>query len=328
VFACYTPKSLQEAFRLAPLREAVSVVHAPSQLFQRRRAAAAELDAARMVAEHCVLCGGSSISPLYAGLSRCGQCGHTFAIPELGAQQFSHLYDEDYFRGAEYRDYQSDQTVIERNFAAQLAAMRPFLVPGRHRNLLEIGCAYGFFLRLARPHFESVQGLDLSEPAVRHCTERLGLNVARADLLEWEPPGELDVVCMWETIEHLTRPDLYLRRAAQYMRAGALIAITTGDIGSLNARLRRSKWRLIHPPTHVHYFSRQSMTGFLDKLGFSVVHDGRPGFSRSLGSIAYGSFVLRHGWWLPSKVLQALRMTNWPLYLNLYDIMYVIARKR
>ena len=70
------------------------------------------------------------------------------------------------------------------------------------------------------------------------------------------------------------------------------------------------------------------MTTLLDQLGFNVIYDARPGFSRSLGSIAYGSFVLRHGWWLPSKILSALRMREVPLYLNLYDIMYVIARKR
>ena len=60
---------------------------------------------------------------------------------------------------------------------------------------------------------------------------------------------------MWDTIEHLKRPDLFVQKAAADLRPGGLIALTTGDIGSLNARLRGARWRMIHPPTHLHYFS-------------------------------------------------------------------------
>ena len=56
------------------------------------------------------------------------------------------------------------------------------------------------------------------------------------------------------------------------MKPGALIAITTGDFASLNARVRRTKWRLMHPPSHAHYFSIASMTTMLDRFGFDTVY--------------------------------------------------------
>ena len=52
-----------------------------------------------------------------------------------------------------------------------------------------------------------------------------------------------------------------------YSRAAPL-ALTTGDIGSVNARLRGHKWRMIHPPTHLHYFSAETMKALLDRHGF------------------------------------------------------------
>ena len=49
--------------------------------------------------------------------------------------------------------------------------------------LLEIGCAYGFFLDLARKHWD-VRGLDVAEEGVAHARDDLGLaNVEVADFL-------------------------------------------------------------------------------------------------------------------------------------------------
>lgn len=285
--------------------------------------------ASPIAVECCPLCGGSSIEALYSDLAHCRQCDHTFAAAELTSQQVVELYDETYFHGEEYYDYPSDQRVIELNFRSRLKVLRSFLDPARHQRLFEVGCAYGFFLQLARPYFESVQGIDVAEAAVRYATEQLGVDAVCCDLLEYDLSGrELDVVCIWDTIEHLARPDLYLKKLTEHMRSGALLAITTGDIGSLNARLRRRKWRLMHPPSHAHYFSRRSLSSFLDRLGFSVVYDRHCGFYRSLGSIAHGVFVQRHGASLPFDLVRRLGIGDCALYLNLYDIMYVIGRKR
>jgi hypothetical protein len=60
--------------------------------------------------------------------------------------------------------------------------------------------------------------------------------------------------------------------ASRDLEPGGLLALTTGDIGSLNARLRGSNWRMIHPPTHLHYFSVQSITSLLKRHGIDTVH--------------------------------------------------------
>ena len=279
--------------------------------------------------ERCLLCESSEIEAAYGGLLKCRSCGHIFARSELTSQQLHDLYTERYFQGEEYYDYLSDQNAMELNFRARLKVLRSFLDPVRHRRLFEIGCAYGFFLKLAEPLFDSVEGIDVSDPAVRYAAERFNLKVTCGDLLELDLSGrDFDVVCMWDTIEHLERPDLYLRKLERHMRSGALLAITTGDIGSLNARLRREKWRLMHPPSHAHYFSSRSLGSLLDKLGFSVLYNRHCGYYRSLSSMAYGVFVQGHKRSGPLNLIHRLGIDNWPIYLNLYDIMYIVARKR
>jgi hypothetical protein len=56
---------------------------------------------------------------------------------------------------------------------------------------------------------------------------------------------------------HLEFPYEYLIKARSLLTAGGREFMTTGDLGSWNARLRGARWRQIHPPTHL----RKLLTG-------------------------------------------------------------------
>lgn len=277
----------------------------------------------------CIACGFSSAAPCYAGLLRCDRCGHTWANVDLSAEALQTLYGHRYFHGTEYTDYTADRQELEKNFTRRLQTLERFIDPRRHTRLFEIGCAYGFFLNLARSRFDAVEGIDVGPDAVRFAREQLRLPVLQGDLLAADlGHRQYDVVCMWDTIEHLATPDAYVEAVGRHMPAGALMAITTGDIASLNARIKRSRWRLIHPPTHVHYFSRRSLTLMLDRFGFDVVHLEYCGFYRSVGAMLDGVLRRRWGFEGVARRMQHTWLARRSLYLNLRDIMYVIATKR
>ena len=106
-----------------------------------------------------------------------------------------------------------------------------------------------------------------------------------------------------------------------------MIALTTPDIGSLVAKIRKENWRQIHPPTHIHYFDKKTITHILKINGFEVVHYGHFGRYRSLGMIFYIIFVLRLKIPIIFKLLEFLKLDKVITYLNLYDEMIVIAKK-
>lgn len=137
-----------------------------------------------------------------------------------------------------------------------------------------------------------------------------------------------DVVCAWDTIEHLARPADYVQKAALLMPPGGVLALTTGDIGSLNARLRGPRWRLIHPPTHLHYFSVPSMTRMLDRLGFDVIHTAHIGSYRRVGNMLHNIVALRWGHPAAGQWLADSWLSGINLFVNLFDVMSVVARKR
>ena len=59
------------------------------------------------------------------------------------------------------------------------------------------------------------------------------------------------------------------------------LLLTTGDVSSLLPRLQGKAWHLIHPPTHVHYSSRKTITSLLKRLQFEVVDIKYPDVWRS-----------------------------------------------
>lgn len=278
----------------------------------------------------CLVCGNPEVpATLYPGIVRCRVCGYVYADMRLTDEELFALYDQDFFTGSEFVDYAADEKFFRRNFRARFRELKKFVDPARHQSLLEIGSAYGFFLDEVRDEFQSVQGIDITETGVGYARSRFGLNTIRDDFLAHDFGQQtFDVVCLWDTIEHLRAPHLYVEKIARHTEPGALVTITTADVASLNARLRGASWRMIHPPTHLHYFSSATLSRLLDRYGFDVIYNRYCGFYRSLGNVAYNILVLRQQKPGLFKQLERTGLTKFGFYLNLYDIMYVIARRR
>jgi len=278
----------------------------------------------------CIVCGEVGVAgPLFPGILRCGSCGYVYADLNLTDEELFELYNEQFFSGAEFINYAADERFFRKNFRLRFRELKQLIDPLRHQKLLEIGSAYGFFLDEVRNEFASVQGIDITDAGVVHAREQLGLDVVQADFLSYDyGQRKFDVVCLWDTIEHLREPHLYLEKISKLTESGALLAITTADIETFNARLRGRHWRMIHPPTHLHYFSSASLSRLLGRYGFEVIYNRYCGFYRSFGNVAYNILVLRHKRSGLFRALEKTGLTSLGFYLNLYDIMYVIARRR
>jgi SAM-dependent methyltransferase len=189
------------------------------------------------------------------------------------------------------------------------------------------------FLDEARSSFSTVTGIDICEGPVSYARETLQLDARVGDVLSEDFDAEtFDVVCMWDTIEHLAAPDEVLSRAAALLRPGGTLYLTTGDIGSWNARWRGPRWRQIHPPSHVNYFSRRTIVTVLDRTGYDVVGLERARYYHTLYNIL-ASIQLRRGATaalsdVMLRVVSENRARRLGLWLDLGDIMFVAARRR
>jgi SAM-dependent methyltransferase len=274
----------------------------------------------------CELCGHTGeMSPMYPRrrIVRCPFCALIFYDARVDTAS---LYGDEYFRGGEYFDYVADRKVIQWNARKRIDRLRRLVRPGGR--LLEIGSAYGFFLELAREHWR-VRGIDVTPGGVQYSRDVLGLDVAQADFLDLpEEPESFDAICMWDTVEHLPHPVRFIEKAARWLKPGGVLVMSTGDAGSLVARIRGERWRQIHPPTHLYYFSRGTLTQAVKQAGLEPVEISSEGVYRSYRSMAYGVFALggkRTTW--AYRIVTFGEKLDFPVYLNLYDLFVLVAKK-
>lgn len=276
----------------------------------------------------CLVCGGPTKPSRLPGLVECSRCGFVSADLVLTDEALSKLYQRSYFHGDEYLDYVAEKESLRLNFKARLRTLQRLVPDLAQRDLFEIGCAYGFFLDEARPFVKSAAGIDVAREAIDYGRRRFGLDVRQGDYLGCALDRKYGAIVLWDTVEHLRRPDLFIEKVHADLQPGGVLALTTGDIGSLNARLRGKNWRMIHPPTHLHYFSAATMRELLNRRGFDIIHLSHPGISRNLRSILYYVLV-----WRTRKTQLYDSLSRWPIFdlritVNMFDIMYVIARRR
>lgn len=225
------------------------------------------------------------------------------------------LYDENYFHGGEYLDYTSHQLSHEKN------AQHKWSLIQRHQakplRVLELGCAYGYFVNHVRHHgAEEAFGLDVNAAVIKEAQKAFGPYFAVNKLPQ---PYEFNCLTLWDVWEHLSEPLHFVGQYIPHLPEGGLVALTTVDAGSLVARLRGKKWRQIHPPTHLHYPTRQGIKHALESLGLKVVYQNSFSVNRAFE-------VYWHALGFKANFLSE-KLRYWPVPLNLHDIQIVIARK-
>jgi 2-polyprenyl-3-methyl-5-hydroxy-6-metoxy-1,4-benzoquinol methylase len=252
---------------------------------------------------------------------QCRDCG----LGRTEASSFDPIayYDEGYFSGRQsdgYADYRGAEPVLRREFARTVEFIQRRKPKGC---LLEIGCAYGFFLDEARRAGFEVSGIEPAEAAAAHAGD-LGLNVVCGLLNEatLESLGTLDVIVLLDVIEHLSDPREALALFADHLRPDGIIVLTTGDFGSLVARSTGAHWRLMTPPQHLWFFNCDSITSLANSVGLRVDSSDHPWKFVPLSLIAF-----QVGRMLGRKIAASPTGNRFAIPVNLFDAIRVVLSK-
>jgi SAM-dependent methyltransferase len=257
----------------------------------------------------------------------CTKCGlvKTVIPDEL---LLNSIYNETYFQGGQtdgYADYIASEKVLKHEFGRIIEKLLLFQDKRDRKKLLEIGCAYGFFLELANEHFDCV-GIEVSETAAAFASKR-NKNIFCGEVNDEiiGSVGRIDVVVMLDVIEHLPYPGEIIKSLSQKLSTGGLILLTTGDIGSYYAKLSGKYWRLMTPPQHVTFFSVSTLKDILEKYGFKIIAINRPYKIVPIGLAMFqiGRLIKLK---LPRKLTTLLSQIYIPI--NLFDAVQVIAIKK
>jgi SAM-dependent methyltransferase len=194
---------------------------------------------------------------------RCTACGH-MQLANLPAEaDLLELYED-----AASGHYVSEEAGQRHTARETLALIERHVPPGR---MLDLGCWVGFLLHEARLRGWQVDGVEPSTFAAAYAREQLGLPVLQADLFTADlPAAAFDAIVLGDVIEHLPDPAAALERIAGLLAPGGVLFMALPDAGStLARRMGRRWWSVI--PTHVQYFTRQSMDRLLRRTGYRAL---------------------------------------------------------
>lgn len=284
-------------------------------------------------AESCPHCGGNEVRPHVRkdgfDILKCGSCGMVYLDHRPTEDWSSGFYTDDYFEASDdargYENYLECEPFLSLNFTRKLRHMKKY-VPGG--NVLDLGCGYGYFLKTLGDEYNGY-GVDVSEHAARVAREKYGVDVRTGPITrDMFPPDFFSMVTMWDAVEHLIDPRETLGILHGNMKAGAYLALATGDVDSVLARVSGRRWHLYTLPEHLWFFSRKTMTRLLQDSGFQVVemrHDwGYYSVDYLIERVLKGILNARSALNLVPgrKVLKRLVVP-----ISLFDIMFVVCRK-
>ncbi|MEO8275491.1 MAG: class I SAM-dependent methyltransferase [Thermoanaerobaculia bacterium] len=227
----------------------------------------------------CLLCGAPPPEPAYSfppfGVVRCPSCGLWYLSPRLNEAEMLDAYREvTYFEGSEgpgYSSYLAQEPTLRRTFRRLLRTMkRRGMTGGR---LLEVGCAYGFFLDEAKPYFDYRAGTEFSEAGAALARTRsdavyLGGLEAIPDL---GPADLFDGIALIHTIEHIYDPVALLRGLLSHLAPGGFLLLATPDMGGFWRPLLGRRWPFFKAPEHVAYYSAETLAALLTAAGCAEI---------------------------------------------------------
>jgi SAM-dependent methyltransferase len=205
---------------------------------------------------------------------RCVRCDLTYVAEKVEPAFLKQYYGQAYYTGAQpkgYADYIGQRESRKRHFRSLIPSIQRHLT-GSCPRVVDVGCAAGFFLEVVRERGWNGLGVEVSGFAAEYARSRLGLDVIVGTLAEAAlPEASVDLVTLWDVVEHLPSPRDVLGEARRVLRPGGMLCVSTGDISGFTARFYGARWSLLAPPGHLFYFSRRTLFALLRQSGFEVL---------------------------------------------------------
>jgi 2-polyprenyl-3-methyl-5-hydroxy-6-metoxy-1,4-benzoquinol methylase len=273
-------------------------------------------------------------APLRAGLRpwhrRCAQCDYEGSTLEAGINDDArHAAIDEAAREDALHDLRmANFTTLLRH----IGAARP-----EGRRLLDVGCAHGWFLELARTQFD-VLGIEPDGAVARTATQR-GLPVRHGFFPDALARDErFDIIVFNDVFEHIPGAGNVLGACRTHLRPEGLVVLnlpsSRGTFYRLATLLCRAgscgpferMWQVGLPSPHVHYFAPANLARLLARHGFELADSGTLATLRRKGLYTRIAYADRHGAVVRRLQFLAIATMLPALAVLPRDIIFAIAR--
>ncbi|OGE08905.1 hypothetical protein A3A60_00950 [Candidatus Curtissbacteria bacterium RIFCSPLOWO2_01_FULL_42_26] len=139
--------------------------------------------------------------------------------------------------------------------------IKKYLIKGK---ILEIGAGEGNFEKFLGGNYK-VTGLEF--PSAKIKNEK----ILKTDYLKWKTSRKFDAVIFWESLEHVAKPEEYLKKSFGLLKNNGFVFIEFPRFDCLESRIFKSHWFHLDVPRHLVHLTDNGITIILKRAGFKVL---------------------------------------------------------
>jgi 2-polyprenyl-3-methyl-5-hydroxy-6-metoxy-1,4-benzoquinol methylase len=241
-----------------------------------------------MIRYRCALCGGVDYRHVCdkheATYVQCASCSIVRQHPYPSPEEIAAYYESYQSLKSGQSSYLSDAGLpaFKRDKAFTFSDLGLPQDCFAGKRVLDVGCATGQFLKMmVDARAAQVLGIDASSECIETARAR-GLPCREGNFLELD--GEFDVITMFHLIEHLPKPQDFIRHAHSLMPTGGWLLIETPAIGLISDAFG-SHWRYFMPTEHINLFPMDALIRLCAGHGFALRSHVRFGSGNTSGVV-------------------------------------------
>ena len=205
---------------------------------------------------------------------RCNSCEMLFMVDfsknkmsygkEYFFKQYENQYGKTYLDDFDHLTQLADQRLKNINRKTTKAS-----------TLLDVGCAYGPFLKQASLSGFQSYGTDISDDAVKHVRDELDFEAITSEFDNFSIPetwnlNHFDVLTMWYVIEHFNDLSIILNKVNSLLKIGGVFSFSTPSGSGISSKTDLNKFLDHSPADHFTIWEPEKSRKILNMFGFEI----------------------------------------------------------
>jgi 2-polyprenyl-3-methyl-5-hydroxy-6-metoxy-1,4-benzoquinol methylase len=171
----------------------------------------------------------------------------------------------------------SFETIYKANIMF-LNKVKKYVDKRKKLKVLDIGCGYGFLLKLLEKENWDVYGADISQKALKEAVKNSNATLKKMNIereLKFEE-NVFDIITMFDLIEHLNSPYISLKNVKRLLKPGGILGIHCPNANAIGRILAKKQWFGIKDRTHKYFFTSFSLEILAVRAGFEILETATP----------------------------------------------------
>jgi SAM-dependent methyltransferase len=219
----------------------------------------------------------------------CARCAYGKITADLSPDRVATFYEVEYYTHGASISSEPRRSLLEQ-IRTHLAwrfdkgsdfSPQEIGAPGR---IIDIGCGGGNNMEKLKAAGFSVVGIE-PDPKARIIAAQFGpVYSGTAEALPQEVSEKFDYALLSHVLEHTISPSDALERVHGLLSEGGRLIVEVPNCEATGFDEFGPNWPWTDVPRHIHFFTQQSLTKFLEAAGFSVSRVLFTGFTRQFDS--------------------------------------------